>query len=106
MLDKLKKDSLEQMLGFLHFEHVKTLLKFIRWGTHNNYKQELCLKVLDILVKNKHSQLFTHSETKHLLQMIVDNVSATLLDQRKLCLNNKAALSIYQKELTYLSSNN
>lgn len=101
-LNKLKKDSLEQLLGFLHFRHVKSLLNFLRWGLDNGVHQELCLRVLDVFTKSLHSQVFVHVETKRNLEMICGRAEGVLKRQREVALTNRAALGLMVKELEFL----
>jgi predicted transcriptional regulator len=101
-LAKLKRDSLTQLLGFLHFRHVQSLLNYIRWGLDNGMFQELCFRVLNVLTRSLHSQVFIHSDTKRNLEMICSRAGKLLNQQRQMALTNRAALQLMVKELDFL----
>ena len=93
-LAKLKRDSLVQLLGFLHFRHIQSLLNYVRWGLDNAIQQELCFKILSVFGKSLHSQVFLHQDTKRNLDMICQRGTSLLKKQRKLALTNRAVLKL------------
>ena len=101
-LAKLKRDSLTQLLGFLHFRHVQSILNFVRWGLDNGIYQELCFRVLNVLTRSLHTQVFIHSDTKRNLDMICNRAGQLLNQQRRMALTNRAAWQLMVKELDFL----
>lgn len=101
-LARLKRDSLRQLLGFLHFRHIRSILNFVRWGLDNRVEQELSFAVLATLSQSLHSQVFLHSETKRNLDMICKRAGNLLKKQRELVLTNQAALKLMLRELDFL----
>lgn len=104
-LAKLKRDSLIQLLSFLHFRHIQSLLNYIRWGLDNGIQQELCFRVLGVFGESLHSQVFLHKETKRNLDMICSRGGNLLKKQRKLAMTNRAVLKLMVKELDFLKEN-
>jgi hypothetical protein len=104
-LAKLKRDSLTQLLRFLHFRHIKSILNFVRWGLDNGVHQELCLCVLRVFGESLHSQVFLHAETRRNIEMICSKAGHLLKQQRELAMTNRAALQLMLKELSFLKEN-